>query len=488
MSVQQRKGLYLLPNAPLNEEELAETRFPMSEISEEKKRPAPSVRDTMIELLDKTVSCDTHGENKITDTEKKAELQLFGSEKHMATIQDLSNLLYTRGRLQELGCTFTTMGELVTYGYPVTLKENEQLFRLGPIYDEQWSFFFSTAHIIRTEGDAVMWADIRTLKRVLVNEGVIFDYSHRRLTHGDGNAKLIRLCTAYDNLHKLWSSEKPTHVLTPIVEKKKKKKKKKKEEEEEADEGFDDSGCFLDEGCSVGGDTDAVTSTLVGTQQAFSPIVQREHELAQSERRHRPRKLGPTQPKSGPIQCQSEAQPEPATTYCDQSNRSSSLPRNIGWRFSDDIVRRRDSLSDDGYNELEGDLKITIQAPLQISEADLARLSCIVQSKGPKQDISLTGGESCLRPVSHNRWPLGPSPLKVWCGYRRKGLAERLTDAQNYTTTGIISTEQPQTNSHDSTSTSSDDDLKMYVISKGTSNKKKGFRGWWREVFGRMAS
>jgi phage gp46-like protein len=81
-----------------------------------------------------------------------------------------------------------------------------------------------------------------------------------------------------------------------------------------------------------------------------------------------------------------------------------------------------------------------------------------------------------------------PVPTKVWCGYRRKGLAERLTDAQSYTTTGIISTEQPQTNSHDSTSTSSDDDLKTYVISKGTSNKKKGFRGWWREVFGRMAS
>jgi hypothetical protein len=477
MSVQRRRSLYLLPKAPPIKEEVIEATSPTCQPGEEKKRPAPCVRDTMIDLLDRTVSCDKHGGKEVTDPEKKAELQLFGSEKHMAALQDLSNLLYTRRRLQELGCTFTTMGELVTYGYPVTLKENEQLFRLGPIYDEQWSSFFSTAHTIRRDGDFVMWADMRTLKRVLANENIIFNCSHGRLTHGDGSAKLIRLCTAYDDLHKLWSSEKPSHVLTPIVEK-----------EEEADEGFDDSGCFLHEECSVGDYTDGLASDFVGTQQASSPIVQREHELAQPEPRPSSREPGPTQRKSGPVQREPEAQPEPETTYCNQSNRSS-LPRNIGWRFSDDIVHRRDSLSDDGYDELEEDLQITVTAPLRISEADLAKLPSTFEPETSDQVLPIAVDEKSLQTVSHKRCPSCRWPLRVWRGSLHKVSAERLTGTQNFTTTSMMYIKQPTIDPHYSVSTSSNVDLKAHAtLSSAFSSKRKGFRKWWRGVFGRPAS
>jgi hypothetical protein len=261
----------------------------------------------------------------------------------MTTLQDLSNLLYTRGRLQELGCTFDTMGELLTYGYPMTLKENEQLLRLGPIYDEQWSFFFSSAHTIRSDGDTVMWADIRTPKRVLINESVNFDPSHLRLTHGDGSAKLIRPCAAYDDLHKLWSSEKPTHVLTPIVE-----------QEENASDGFDDSGCFLDDEDGLAG----VSASDLGS-------TQRKSETAQYDERWR--------------------------------NSRGSLPRNIGWRFSDDldggaVARSRDSMSDDSYDEMEDSPHIAVEVPPPVAEDDMIQAPSSFHLESPQQVLPLNGG------------------------------------------------------------------------------------------------
>jgi hypothetical protein len=476
MSVQRRRSLYLLPNAPIIKEEFVEATSPTAELSEEKKWPAPLVRNTILDLLDRTVSFDNRGEEEVTDNEKKAELQLFGSEKHMPTLQDLSNLLYTRGRLQELGCTFTDMGELITYGYPVTLKENEQLFRLGPIYDEQWSSFFSTAHTIRTDGDAVMWADIRTLKRVLVNDGVAFNCSHQRLTYGDGSAKLIRLCAAYDDLYKLWSSEKPTHVLTPI------------DEEEEAEEGFDDSGCFLDEECSVDDNTKAFSNGSGGARRASSLTTQREPQPVPPERRPKQRESRPLEHKSGLTHRVPEAQPEPATTCCDENNRNS-VPRNIGWRFSVDIVRCRDSLSDYSDEELEEDLDVAVEVSAPMAEDDPARVPSPVQPETPKQDLPLTGDDKSLQPISHTRWQRSLSPLRVWCGCKHKCSAEQLTDVQNFTTTSMIYTEQPPKNPHDSASTSSSGaDPKTHATSNSASSKKKSFRRWVRGVFGRVAS
>jgi hypothetical protein len=405
-------------------------------MSEEERRPPPSVRDKMNDLLDRTVGSAYHGEAESTDIEQKAELQSFGSEKHMTTLQDLNNLLYTRRSLQDLGCTFDTRGELLTYGYPMTLKENEQLLRLGPIYDEQWSSFFSSAHTIRSDGDAVMWADIRTLKRVLINEGVDFDLSHLRLTHGDGSAKLIRLCAAYADLHKLWSSEKPTHVLTAIVE-----------QEEDASDGFDDSGCFLDD---EDGHAGASASDLGCTQ--------RESETTQYDERWR--------------------------------NSRGSLPRNIGWRFSDDldggaVARSRDSMSDDSYDEMEDGPHVAVEVPPSVTEDDMTQAPSSFHPESPQHVLPLNGGEKTPQPVNHNRLRRGPSPLQVSCEYSHQKPAERLTDAQNVPNLSMAYAEQPMTIVHDSTSTRSDVDLKAHATKDTTPSRKKGFRGWCRGVFGR---
>jgi hypothetical protein len=139
-------------------------------------------------------------------SDRRAELQLFGSETQMSKLQDLSNLMFTRGRLQELGCTFSEVGKLLTYGDPSSLKEWDRLLRLGPIYDEQWALFFPAPLGQQDNDTADMWSDLRTLKRVLANDGVAFGGRHRRLTRGDRSGKLLRLCAAYDDLYKLWSA------------------------------------------------------------------------------------------------------------------------------------------------------------------------------------------------------------------------------------------------------------------------------------------
>jgi hypothetical protein len=178
---------------------------------------------------------------------------------------------------------------------------------------------------------------------VLINEGVNFDPSHLRLTHGDGGAKLIRPCAAYDDLHKLWSSEKPTHVLTPIVE-----------QEENASDGFDDSGCFLDDEDGLAG----VSASDLGS-------TQRKSETAQYDERWR--------------------------------NSRGSLPRNIGWRFSDDldggaVARSRDSMSDDSYDEMEDSPHIAVEVPPPVAEDDMIQAPSSFHLESPQQVLPLNGG------------------------------------------------------------------------------------------------
>jgi hypothetical protein len=203
-------------------------------------------------INDKVSPSNTHVLNN-TDEEQKSEIQLFGSENQMSKLQGLSNLLYTRGRLQELGCTFNELGKLLTYGDPSSLKEWDQLLRLGPIYDEQWAVFFAASLDPQNNSIDNMWPDLRTLKRVLANEGVIFGRQHRRLTRGDQSNKLLRLCAAYDDLFKLWftMAKEGTsyHVTTTIDEC----------EEDDSNESIDDSGCFMDE-CHERAHTDPETS------------------------------------------------------------------------------------------------------------------------------------------------------------------------------------------------------------------------------------
>ncbi|CAN9259080.1 unnamed protein product [Alternaria alternata] len=57
-------------------------------------------------------------------------------------LEELSEILHLRGRLQQMGATFSDKGEMLTYGNPFSPKEFEAMIRLGPLYDDQWKSFF----------------------------------------------------------------------------------------------------------------------------------------------------------------------------------------------------------------------------------------------------------------------------------------------------------------------------------------------------------
>ncbi|KAF1364169.1 hypothetical protein EJ07DRAFT_152203 [Lizonia empirigonia] len=131
---------------------------------------------------------------------------LHPTPRQTPTLSDLSRVLHLRGRLQEMGCTFTPAGALLTYGNPPLRSDLEQMLRLGAWYDEQWNLFFdgtAPAH----EAHCALWPDLALLKRMLQNEGVVFDAQHRRCADGDADPKLVRLGDYYDGLRDEWRSK-----------------------------------------------------------------------------------------------------------------------------------------------------------------------------------------------------------------------------------------------------------------------------------------
>jgi hypothetical protein len=125
-----------------------------------------------------------------------------------AILDDLSDILHLRGRLQEMGASFSSSGELITYGNPPFPTDFEDMLKLGPMYVEQWATFFVEGYVPHSSGnedsDAYLWSDLRTLKKMLGNEGVVFGRQHQRYSFGDSSIKLRRLCCAYDELRMEW--------------------------------------------------------------------------------------------------------------------------------------------------------------------------------------------------------------------------------------------------------------------------------------------
>ncbi|KAH6868793.1 hypothetical protein BKA58DRAFT_459771 [Alternaria rosae] len=121
-------------------------------------------------------------------------------------LDELLDVLHLRGRLQQMDATFTDNGELLTYGNPYTSSEFRTMLRLGPMYEEQWNSLFIENYEPPDHGDAdrQLWSDLRTLKRVLRNEGIVFGREHQRYSFGNSSTKLRRLCCAYDELRIEW--------------------------------------------------------------------------------------------------------------------------------------------------------------------------------------------------------------------------------------------------------------------------------------------
>ncbi|KAF9701098.1 hypothetical protein EKO04_000423 [Ascochyta lentis] len=135
--------------------------------------------------------------------QKKIEFTLRRNSKQTPSLDDLSNILYLRGRLQEMGSTFTAEGEMLTYGNPPLNADLEQMLRLGAMYDDQWNVFF-TNYEVKQDSSYDLWSDLKVLKRMLQNEGIFFDDQHRRLNYGSSHPKLIRLSDQYDVIREDW--------------------------------------------------------------------------------------------------------------------------------------------------------------------------------------------------------------------------------------------------------------------------------------------
>jgi hypothetical protein len=393
--VRGERSLYMHPSTPLSME--SRTKLSPSDSKDslkggslDKQPIAEDAEDTKIDFIERRVGLDNDKRQRGANQKQKTELMLSGSEENISTLQDLSNLLYTRGRLQELGCTFTLRGELLTYGYPASLQEFEQLLRLGPIYDEQWIALFTETPPSHVE--TALWSDLRTLKRVLSNEGVTFERDHQRLTYGNLGDKMLRLCAAYDDLWKLWNASmepSKTTSMAPIIE-------------QNEDECGENNGCLTDNE----GD-------------------QAKHD--QKEPSHDP------------------------NTMVNVDLSQESLPRNIGWRFSTDLDRAAAdntsvSSQDDFWKQLARELEVarTVRLPTALT----SRLSAETLRSPPATPRTSAG--SFFRPLmpARRRTAPVPSPLQVRCSFSpsRNGSAERLTlvePVEDIDTIGLASTTTP---------------------------------------------
>jgi hypothetical protein len=132
--------------------------------------------------------------------------ETFVTNQRKTILGELSEILHLRGRLQQMGATFSANGELLTYGNPYSPSEFEAMLHLGPMYEEQWSAFFIENYVPFDHGGAnsQMWSSLRNLKKALQNEGVVFGRQHQRYSFGDSSTKLRRLCCAYDELRTEW--------------------------------------------------------------------------------------------------------------------------------------------------------------------------------------------------------------------------------------------------------------------------------------------
>jgi hypothetical protein len=204
-------------------------------------------------------------------------------------LEELSEILHLRGHLQQMGATFSDKGEMLTYGNPSSPKEFEAMIRLGPLYDDQWNSFFTETYEPSDSGSksAQLWAGLRTLKKLLQNEGGVFDRQHQRYSFGDSSTRLRRLCCAYDDLRNKWLVMLRT---------------------------------------SLPARNDTQLSTLIGEESSSES----DSESSDDDNRRL----------NGTVILDMEAPRDITSRPVIRHHRRSSVPHNIGWRFSDDSISK----------------------------------------------------------------------------------------------------------------------------------------------------
>jgi hypothetical protein len=374
------------------------------------------------------------------ERKQAVEIPHFMATQDTANLDDLRNILYTRERLEGMGCRFATNGELVKYGETNSLQEFDHMLRLGPVYDAQWQAFFDGPVTSLAHEDAALWSDLRTLKRLLKNEGVEFGWEHRRITQGDFSYRMIRLCNAYDDLRKIWSATAQSLPRVPITV--------DKQEEDNTSDTHNDNG-FEDDV-----DSEGDARGTVEIDRAFDTA-----QLA--------------------IQA------------------GNSVPRNIGWRFSDDIDEvavdsYRDSINDGTFEELEEALQIAMAVPLPDLDETLNRPTSPVQHVKAHVMTSQASITS-LRVATQNPLRYGPSPLQVINDRSHKN-SEVLIMAQTVTTSSMLINDEIVANPRsDNTASLGLDTTIVAAMSSSPSQelpseeqpkRKRSIKGWFRGVFG----
>jgi hypothetical protein len=348
------------------------------------------------------------------------------------TLTELRNLIYTRERLEELGCTFTYRGELIAYGCPESQQDFRHLLRLGPAYEGQWSKFFAKQPALRPKNEAYMWSDLRMLKKMLENEGIEFDSNHARLACNDVSYGVMRLCTAYDDMLKLWLSmvnarilsSGPTGLTTPSAERQ--------------DGGF--SNPFGDSGYADDGGS------------------QFEEDLHPAYR-------------SG------------------AGHRDSGIPRNIGWRFSDDLEESAET--GELVEEPQEELGLTEGLPFSI-EDDLVPAPLFAHGS------SMVRGPSfrVANPTELYHYPMPRPSSSVYSRATHSSAGKASTDDA---TIGSDAVSYPSSNSlhnpHDLSSPRNPGWWARFIaamafdsqpeVTVGASTRKQGSRGRWQGVLGR---
>src|SRR5690242_5847067 len=142
--------LHLLPRSLNNGRDTVRTRYIQTTAVDEELQIAASNRSSLINSYyrqdNETEVLRSACRNTLLlyDDPNKMTTEFAPSREYeqTCTLDNLSRLLHFRGRLQELGCSFSPRGEIMTYGKPGMNADLYQMICLGCMYDKLWAKFF----------------------------------------------------------------------------------------------------------------------------------------------------------------------------------------------------------------------------------------------------------------------------------------------------------------------------------------------------------
>lgn len=279
------------------------------------------------------------------------------------------------------------------------------MLRIGPVYDEEWFVFFGNQSSDKTsskssdkssytssrqsEDGIELWADLRTLKKILKNEGVQFDAAHNKYPLGAVDPSLKRLCNVYDKRLKLWSAtmlvRTPPNALMRLMA------SAKAEEQDRMnsptyDDDFSDDEVYEDVELVEEAETDRASYRAGSlTDEAIEPTEEAEMDRAShgdgSSTDEAIESIGKTSAKCPPSSDGSVTEEDAGPVEKEQPSfarphlvhRVSGIAVNIGQRFSEDFESRRKSWDDSDDESLFDDDEVGEVLPSSHTQPPVVR-------------------------------------------------------------------------------------------------------------------